>query len=270
MSLKISKKVFVIGLLIVAVFGAIDFFYIGLTKRIISKVYTVLNDPNKVAICKENIQPIVLTDTQKDSDFYELLRSSKSVTFIGDSITGGGKNGGCGWYEPLIRAFPHISVNKQAWNGYTIQMLLDRKDEILKKPSDLYVIAVGVNDVRSRNPEIAAMDQNIYIQRINEMVGNIKKVNPKAEIVFIGLWPSDRVDPISKLPEQERVELTKAYSKALGDYAQQSGHLFIDPFDEIDHAFKKDGASKYLVDYIHPNDSNGIEFYSKVILDKAP
>lgn len=148
-------------------------------------------------------------------------------------------------------------------------MLLDRKEEILKVSTDLYVIAVGVNDVRSRNPEIAAMDQNIYIQRINRLVENIKEVNPKAKIVFIGLWPSDRVDPISKLPEKERVQLTKAYSKALDGYAKKHGYVFIDPFYEIDQAFKRDGASKYLVDYIHPNDSNGIEFYSRIILDKA-
>lgn len=258
-----------IGLLIIIIFSAVDFLYIGFTKRVIAKVNSVLTDPNKVAICKEDIQPIVLTDTQKDSEFYKLLKSSKSVTFIGDSITGGGKNGGCGWYEPLITAFPNIAVNKQAWNGYTIQMILNRKDEILKVSTDLYVIAVGVNDVRSRNPDIAAMDQNIYIQRINEMVENIEKINPKAKIIFIGLWPSDRVDPISKLPEKERVQLTKAYSKALGEYAQQRGYLFIDPYNEIVQAFEKDGASTYLLDYIHPNDTNGIEFYSKIILDKA-
>ncbi|WP_046205809.1 SGNH/GDSL hydrolase family protein [Acinetobacter radioresistens] len=263
------RKKFLIALLLIAIFIVIDFSHIGLTKRVVSKVGSALTDPNKVAICKEDIHPITVSEAQKNRKFYKTISSAKSVTFIGDSITGGGKNGGCGWYEPLMKAFPNITVNKQAWNGYTIQMLLNRKDEILKTPSDLYVIAVGVNDVRSRNPEIAAMDSNTYIQRINQMVINIKKSNPKAEIIFIGLWPSDRIDPISQLPEKERIELTKAYSKALSDYAKQDGYLFIDPFDEIDHAFKKDGASKYLVDYIHPNNSNGIEFYSKAVLEKA-
>lgn len=99
MFLKLSKKIFAIGIILIGIIATIDFFYIGISKRVIAKVETLLTDPNKVAICKSHIQPITLSNAQKDSEFYKLLRSSKSVTFIGDSITGGGKNGGCGWYE---------------------------------------------------------------------------------------------------------------------------------------------------------------------------
>ena len=50
-------------------------------------------------------------------------RHPESTCRSGYSLTEGTTNGGYGWYEPLVAAFPHLVVHKRAWGSHTSRML---------------------------------------------------------------------------------------------------------------------------------------------------
>ena len=96
---------------------------------------------------RQEVCPIKITEDMRNTVLFGLLSEAKSVCFVGDSLTEGTKNGGYGWYEPLVAAFPDLIVYKQAWGGGTTRTLIDNTKTILANNAQLYVIAIGTNDI---------------------------------------------------------------------------------------------------------------------------
>jgi lysophospholipase L1-like esterase len=65
------------------------------------------------------------------------------------------------------------------------------KYHILKSKSDLYIIAIGTNDVRYRDPEICAMTKEEYIENIKNIVKFAKFNNKNSNFIFIFPWLSE-------------------------------------------------------------------------------
>lgn len=215
---------------------------------------------------RQAADPIDITQEMRNTDFYRMISKSDSICFVGDSITVGSKNGGFGWYEPMMAAFPEHAVHRFAWDSATTMTLLDNIDAVSQCNADIFVIAIGTNDVRYRDEKTCAMDQESYIGNINTLISKIRDNNPKAEFVCIAPWLALVNDPYSRVPVQERDTLLNEYSEALRDYCEENGHLFINPNPAISEVLSKYPPSDYLLDHIHPNANRGIALYSEKTL----
>lgn len=216
---------------------------------------------------RQPVHPIEITDEMKDSDLYQLLEKSDRICFVGDSITAGTKNGGYGWYEPMMAAFPEKEVCRRAWGSATTITLLENADHITDQSVDLYVIAIGTNDVRYRDKKICAMDSTSYVENIDSLIASIRQKNPTAKFVLISPWHALDNDPYTAIPVEERDALLDEYSKALESYSKENGHFFVNPNPGIDEILSNEVVLKYLIDHIHPNAHKGINLYSLRVLE---
>ena len=158
--------------------------------------------------------------------------------FIGDSITEGTKNSFHPYYEPLMNAFHDKRIINISKGSYTTKMILrDYSDKIRTSDGDLYVIALGTNDIRYRNSRICAFTSNEYVSQINKIVKLIKSSSDNPSIVLIAPWFS--------LEKNQNIEKV---------------------FDEYLENVVRKNRDRYMVDYIHPNDNDGIKLYSEAIL----
>ncbi|MFP4098256.1 MAG: CapA family protein [Alphaproteobacteria bacterium] len=234
-----------------------------LTVDQIQKIYYLLPE----GYVRQPVQPIEITDSMKSTPFYTMLEEAEKVCFIGDSITEGTKNGGYGWYEPLMQSIPERAVCKNAHGGATVKTTFSSLDDI-SKDADLYVIALGTNDVRYRREDICAMSSAEYIYYIDKIVNGITAKNKDAQFVFIGAWTTDHYDPLSVLEKDARMEMLREYRDSLQKYSIENNYLYIDPNPCIEDVIRADYVRHYLLDHIHPNAHDGIRLYSHSVLNK--
>lgn len=195
-----------------------------------------------------------------NSPLTSMIKSSKKVVFVGNSITDGCNNGGYGWYESLMAAFPGVEVVKIAKGGATSKDMVQWSDSIAAQEADIYVIAAGCNDIKVGEPKAGAVS---YIRNLQLIADNICKVKGTARFVFIAPW--------QRYPETE-VETSgrKEYTKALMQFCKNNDYLFIDPNAYIaDRILKSKYFNYYMVDRTHPNSSNGMKLYSEAVMNCA-
>lgn len=218
---------------------------------------------------RQAVSPLELTPEMKNTAFYRMLSEAKSVCFVGDSITAGSKNGGFGWYEPLMAAFPEHTVYKQAWGSATTKTLLERLEGITGCDAELFVIAIGTNDVRYRDENLCAMDTQAYIHNISTLTDKIREKNPDAQFVFVSPWLARDNDPYTKVSNSERDRLLDEYGGALEGYCREKGFLYINPNPTLRDYLTRYAPSDFLLDHIHPNAGKGIILYSEKTLEAA-
>lgn len=204
-----------------------------------------------------------ITEEMKNALLYPKLENAKSVVFIGDSVTEGTKNGGAPWYEP-IEEYLSSDVKNFSKGGATVSFFMDNADVI--PSAELYVTAVGTNDVRYRDESICAMTPEEYKNRIAKLKELLLDKNPSAEFIFIAPWYSTDGDKFCPLSFSEKTRLNEEYSDILSEFCRESGDIFIDPNPYIRNRLEKSPAGKYLIDHIHPNASDGIIMYSEAVL----
>ena len=205
----------------------------------------------------------------KNKNFYQFFNNSNSITFIGDSITEGTINGHHPWYEPIINCFTNKKIINISKGSFTTKLIIKQyKEDIIKSNSDLYIFAIGANDIRYRKSLDCSMNSSEYIKKIEEIVNLTKCINSK--FVFIAPWISTPKDYASKLNHFEKKKLIKQYSLELENYAKKrNNYIFINANDYLEERIKIN-EKKYLLDYIHPNNNFGIELYSEGVLANSP
>ncbi len=213
------------------------------------------------------LPPLTGSIPPADSACVKVINASSSTCFIGDSITYGTKNGGVPWYEPLL---PYITsdVSSFSYGGWTSSDLLRNSVDI--PVSDLYVIAIGTNDVRYDNADYGAVTAEEYVRNIAELKEVIRSRSPKAEFLFIAPWISTDGDLVSPLPIAEVNLRREAYSDALRSFCEAEGDTYIDPNPYIASRLLTKPQSYYLLDWIHPNRTHGVEMYCDAVLDAYP
>ncbi|MDF2700965.1 MAG: GDSL-like Lipase/Acylhydrolase family, partial [Haloplasmataceae bacterium] len=169
-------------------------------------------------------------------------------------------------YEPLMAVFEGKTVYRAAWDSATTKTLLENSDKISAKNADIYVIAIGTNDVRYRDKKTCAMDSETYVKNINTLIEKITTLNKNAKFVLISPWLALNNDPYSKLEIEKRDAMLKEYGERLEIYSEKNGYLFIDANEAIYNEMQNSSTEKYMVDHIHPNANEGIKLYSKKVL----
>lgn len=215
---------------------------------------------------RQPTKPIDITEEMKNTEIYKLINESKNICFIGDSITAGSRNGGYGWYEPLMAAFEEKTVMREAWDSATTLTLLDNSDTIAARKADLYVIAIGTNDVRYRNKKTCAMNADVYVENINALIEKVTESNSNTNFILVAPWLALDNDPYTKLEVEKRDDMLKEYGQKLKVYCEKRGYLYVDANEEIYTEFLNSSTEKYMLDHIHPNAGDGIKLYSEKIL----
>lgn len=222
---------------------------------------------NEKGFLRTKADSISVSADAKSNPAYLALSSAKNVCFVGDSITEGTRNGGIGYYEPLEHLISG-NVTKCGWGSSTTKTLLNRRlDTITSIDADLYVIAIGTNDVRYRKEEKCAMTPEEYTEKLQNLRQAILDRHPSAAFVFIAPWTATDGDKQSKLPFAEKLEMLAAYADALKLWTVQNGDVYINPNPYIAEKLNLYPRSKYLLDAIHPNASAGIRLYAEAILN---
>ncbi len=207
---------------------------------------------------------LALTDEMKNGILYKQLEAADSICFIGDSVTEGTKNGGCPWYEPIEEYLDNKNIFNYSKGGCTVSYMVNRTEEIPE--ADLYVIALGTNDVRYRDKSICAMTAESYVSEINTLKDKLKEKNNSAEFVLIAPWYSTDGDPFCPLSYSDKTNLNDEYSAALENYCNENNLNFINANQYIRNTLKVNPDSEYLLDHIHPNSSCGVLLYTKAVL----
>lgn len=205
-----------------------------------------------------------MSDEMRAGTLYKALKRSASVCFIGDSVTEGTKNGGCPWYEPIEEHLTGKAVFNYSKGACTVSYITERVGDIPE--AELYVIALGTNDVRYRDESICAMESAGYIAEMDKLRKMLSEKVPSAEFVFIAPWYSTDGDPFCSLPYAEKTALNDEYSEALESYCKENSISFINANPYIKNALASAPDDKYLLDHIHPNCSDGVVMYSEAVL----
>ena len=132
--------------------------------------------------------------------------------------------------------------------------------------AELYVIAIGTNDVRYRDESLCAMTPDQYTDRLDALKNKLLSASPGADFVFIAPWYSTDGDPFCTLPFAEKTALNEAYSAALGTYCKENGLKYINANDLIREKLSASPERDYLLDHIHPNPGRGVRMYTEAVL----
>ncbi len=204
-----------------------------------------------------------------DNDRKRLLEKlfiAKKTVVIGDSISVGSRNGGYPWFEPIMHFFMDNRFINRSEDSATSLSLLRKMDHIPPPSADLFIIALGVNDVRYRDKRICALTPRQYIDTLDRMAKKIKKHNPSGSIAFIGPWPAYDNDIFSKLDPEARDRMIEEYNLALKEYCINTGDIYIDANSPIRRYMKTRITDDYIVDHIHPNAGSGLELYGYAVV----
>lgn len=197
-----------------------------------------------------------MTQELKESGLYKDMQSGKSFCFLGDSITAGTEIDGIPWYQPLV---PYIKgdISNLSRGGWMVSHLIEKSDEI--PSSDIYVIAIGINDVVRPDIDIAAKAPAEYTEKISRLADSIRRITPGAKIYFIAPWAlAKRARPYEERGEQFR--------KALMEWCPENRCTGIDPNPFISSVLKESGEDEYMQDSLHPNTPKGIGLYCYAVL----
>ena len=197
-----------------------------------------------------------MTEELKDSELYEDLQSGKSVCFVGDSITAGSSNWGVTWFEPL-RPYIKGDISNVSGPGATTGDIIACMDTIPN--ADIYIIAIGVNDVMFPNDADCASTGEEYVSNLEIIADHLSVISPGSKIYFIAPWI------LMEYPEDVNNRRNE-FADALSDWCNGTDRICIDPYPVLYSVIQEEGSSRYMYDNVHPNIRHGVGLYSYAVL----
>ena len=197
-----------------------------------------------------------MTAELKDSGLYEDMISGKSFCFAGDSITYGTETGGVTWYDPLVQ-YIKGDISNFSYGGWSSEMLASKAEEI--PVADIYVIAIGINDVLFSDDALGAVTPEEYISNLEILTDTLTAHNPDAKFYFITPWIFfDRPARIN--------ELRDAFSNALINWCDNRTRICIDPYRITLSVIESEGRDRFMFNSFHPNGTRGVGLFSYAVL----
>jgi lysophospholipase L1-like esterase len=212
-----------------------------------------------------------ITEEMENSLILRLLQEAAAVCFIGDSLTEGTINGGIPWYNPIRQWISGRIVNVSQGGMTTTALLAVYLREILNSEAELYVIAVGANDILFRDAEFCAVTAEEYIQNLQSIRTAVVNRMPEAKFVFIAPWIAMDGDMsiIGGMKPPDTDLTYKSYTSALKEWCSTTGDTFINANEYLADHFSKHPQSDYLIDFIHPNSGPGVKLYAEAVLKEC-
>ena len=200
-----------------------------------------------------------MTDELKESELFRDMQSGKSFCFLGDSITYGSLTEGIHWYQPLI---PYIKgdIKELSHGGWAVKNLIDEGGNIPE--ADIYVIAIGINDILFPNDEDSAHTSEDFISRCSQLGDIINSRSPGAKIYFIAPWSFIDLD-ISFVKRGDE------FRNALEEWCADTDYIYINPDPVIQSVIAEEGSDKYMCNDFHPNAPDGVGLFSYAVLKEA-
>lgn len=209
---------------------------------------------------------VATIELDKDNKFVNLIQKSESICFIGDSITDGTMNGGYGWYEPIVASFKK-KIAKIANGGATSKSIIN---SILQQEDlcyELFIVAIGCNDIRYRDNARCAMDAIEYVKHIDEISRILKSHNKNVNMIFISPWESADFDPHCSISIEEKEKLYEEYNNQLKIWCLENHVYYVNPNPYIREQTYNFKNTIMLKDHIHPNAYEGIQLFSRAVLN---
>lgn len=210
-----------------------------------------------------SVPQLELSEEERAGTLATALAGSGKVCFVGDFATAGSRNGGYGWYEPLeslaggpVTRVAELSATSKTYAG-------DRASELVEAGADLYVVALGANDVRYRDDAEAAQTPEEYVQSLGALTGAVRAQLPEARFLFVAPWTSVAGDMGTALMLDEKRALNAEYASALEAWCAAEGHGYVNPSPAIEAVIDVYPDTRYLVDAIQPNCTTGLELYAR-------
>ena len=196
-----------------------------------------------------------IPDEFKDSELFEDMQSGASFCFLGDSITHGSAINGIAWYEPIK---PYIlgNISNMSYSGWSSLDLIEHADEIPE--SDIYVVAIGVNDVEFIERACGATSPEEFADNLQTLSEIIFEISPNAKIYFITPW--------AMMENDEYLQIRQNYGDALMNWCDGVNTIGIDPYPFTMDVLRRDGPERYMHDTFHPNAERGIGLFSYAVL----
>lgn len=120
------------------------------------------------------------------------------LTFVGDSITAGGS-----WQD----AFPHLRVHNHGVPGDQASDVLARLEEVRATRARVYVLMLGINDLRSGQPPDRVAAQMGEIRQALQ-----KSASPPARVVVVSTLqcrPEPAADPLNGCTAKVRAQVER-------------------------------------------------------------
>lgn len=226
---------------------------VSLNKDILEKEYFYFIDGYK----RQEAEKLVLTSTEEKSPVYEMLRNSTKTCYVGDQYTVGSKNGGYGWFEPLVRTFDQEFV-KISTTGYTAEDAANNYYNVMHNSNcDLFVVNIGANDIRKNYTNV-----DLYIDNVNRLLKDINK-----NVIMVAPWQPLEMEYEDINNYYKDIELFEVYNKRLKKYCDEKDCLYVNPNGYIKKVIENSYVEDYYNDYFYPNSNKGIELFSRSILN---
>ena len=219
-------------------------------KEIKNTYYYLPNDSYKY----DNKYKMELNDRDKESLIYKKIAEYNTICFIGDSITEGTVNDFKPWYLPLMSYFDNKNIINISKGSYTSFDIIENfSDKIQNSNCELSIINIGTNDIRyNKEPK-------------ENYINNIEKIIElaKGEVIILSPWQTTENDYNISKDDKDTRALYSIYNEEL---KKIKNIYYIDPNPYIKKVIEYNGEENYILDGVHPNNSNGIELYSFAVL----
>lgn len=214
--------------------------------------------------------PVVPTDKDKFKEHLSALNTAgKKVVWVGDSIVEQGKSGignSVGFTTLVQNLYPAITFINEGVGGNTSKDIVNRINSITSHNADLYVLAVGINDIRY-NDSRGHTNLDDYLSSINFIVNELKRNG--AQVALISIWPTFWKDQFSGLLRAATDAKIIEWNHALKLFCKENNLLFLDAHTNIRNYIDFYNVVSLIPDGVHPNysNNNGKQLYADALLN---
>jgi len=182
---------------------------------------------------------------------------------IGDSITADYD------YDDVLfgRYINIVQSADMGVGGNTSKEVVARLSTILATNAKVYLVAIGINDIRHNDPVEGAITVEEYLSVMTTIIDTL---NQNADIFIIGIWPTFLPDIGSAFSWEVTNQMINEWNTGLRDLCTTKNNTwFINPTPAIRKVINTpELVAQYVTDGIHPSNNDCRNIYTdKIIKD---